>query len=121
MTRRKLLASTFSDRTDKNNRPHILGYLGVSRLFPCASSDRILTNRRESISTRLTGAPVGAFLFIRVVNLNCSEVRDRSVLTGRHVVCDVSCNIVYAKLAWMYEFATERGAGNFRRSSRRRN
>jgi hypothetical protein len=121
MTRRKLLASTFSDHIGKNNRAHILGYLGVSRLFPCPSGYRILTNRRELNSTRFTGAPVRAFLFIRKVNLYCSEVRDRAMLTGKHMVCDVSCNIVYAKLAWMDEFATEGEAGNFRRSSRRRN
>jgi len=121
MTRRKVLATTFSDRIDKNNRPHILWYLGVSRLFLCASSDRILTNRPELNSTMFTATPVRAFLFIREVNLNCSEVRDRAMLTGRHMVCDVSCNNVYAKLAWMYEFKTERGAGNFRRSYRRRN
>jgi hypothetical protein len=29
------------------------------------------------------------------------------MLTGRHAVRDVPCKITYAKLAWMYEFATE--------------
>ena len=121
MTRRKLLASTFSDHIDKDNRPHTLGYLRVSRLFPCASGDRILKNRRELISTRFTGAPVRAFILIKGVNLNCNEVRDRPMLIGRHLICVVSCNIVYAKRAWVYEFTTERGEGNFRRGSRRRN
>jgi hypothetical protein len=31
------------------------------------------------------------------------------MLTGRHVICDVSCNTVYTKLAWMHGFATEIG------------
>jgi len=79
-TRRKLLASTFSDYIDKNNRPHILGYLGASRLFPCASGDRILTNRRELIITRFTGAPVRTFLFIRWVNLNWFNAFHTAVL-----------------------------------------
>jgi hypothetical protein len=37
------------------------------------------------------------------------------MLTGRHVVRDVPCKIVYAKLAWMYEIATE---GNQRKMER---
>ena len=65
MTRRKFLASTFSDNIDKNNRLHILEYLGVSLLFPCASGDRVLTDRCELISTRFTGAPFREFIFIR--------------------------------------------------------
>jgi len=29
------------------------------------------------------------------------------MLTGRHMVRDVSCKNCYTKLGWMYEFATE--------------
>ena len=36
-----------------------------------------------------------------------SEVQDRVMLTGRHVVRDVSCKNCEAKLGWIYEFATE--------------
>jgi hypothetical protein len=60
-----------------------------------------------------------------VVNLNFSEVMDRVMLTGRHMVRsgaghwlgnnlnyhqfsrDVFCKNCDAKLGWMYEFATE--------------
>lgn len=37
----------------------------------------------------------------------CSEVQDRVMLTGRHMVRDVSCKNCDAKLGWIYEFATE--------------
>lgn len=36
-----------------------------------------------------------------------SEVQDRVMLTGRHMVRDVSCKNCEAKLGWIYEFATE--------------
>ena len=56
---------------------------------------------------KLTGATGRAFLFNRVVNLRYSEVQDRVMLTGRHMVRDVSCKNCNAKLGWIYEFATE--------------
>ena len=38
-----------------------------------------------------------------------SETQDRMMLTGRHIVRDVTCKKCEAKLGWMYEFATEDG------------
>lgn len=84
-----------------------LSHLGGSRIFLCASCETPLTNRAELISTRFTGATGRAFLFNRVVNLSFSEVQDRVMLTGRHMVRDVSCKSCDAKLGWIYEFATE--------------
>ncbi|XP_042894816.1 protein yippee-like 5 isoform X1 [Parasteatoda tepidariorum] len=84
-----------------------LRHIGGSRLFLCASCETVLTNRSELISTRFTGATGRAFLFNRVVNLVYSEVQDRVMLTGRHMVRDVSCKCCDTKLGWVYEFATE--------------
>ncbi|BET01537.1 unnamed protein product [Nesidiocoris tenuis] len=84
-----------------------LEHLGGARLFSCASCDANLTNRGELISTRFTGATGRAFLFNKVVNIKCSKVQDRVMLTGRHMVRDVSCKNCSAKLGWIYEFATE--------------
>ncbi|XP_014671984.1 PREDICTED: protein yippee-like 5 [Priapulus caudatus] len=84
-----------------------LDHLGGTRLFCCASCETVLTNRSELISTRFTGATGRAFLFKKVVNLNYSDVQDRVMLTGRHMVRDVSCKNCDAKLGWIYEFATE--------------
>ncbi|KOB76474.1 Protein yippee-like [Operophtera brumata] len=72
-----------------------LDHIGGMRLFSCASCDVNLTNRSELISTRFTGATV------------YSEVQDRVMLTGRHMVRDVSCKNCGTKLGWVYEFATE--------------
>lgn len=84
-----------------------LEHLGGTRLFSCASCDAFLTNRTELVSTRFTGATGRAFLFNRVVNLDYSEVQDRIMLTGRHMVRDVSCKRCKTKLGWMYEYATD--------------
>lgn len=43
----------------------------------------------------------------QVVNLQHSEVQERQMLTGNHMVRDVSCKNCNSKLGWMYEFATE--------------
>ncbi|CAK8686171.1 protein yippee-like 5 [Clavelina lepadiformis] len=84
-----------------------LEHIGGVRLFSCATCDTSLTNRSELISTRFTGATGRAFLFNRVVNLVYSDIQDRVMLTGRHMVRDVACKNCNTKLGWMYEFATE--------------
>uniref|UniRef100_A0A3P9NKJ0 Protein yippee-like n=1 Tax=Poecilia reticulata TaxID=8081 RepID=A0A3P9NKJ0_POERE len=81
-----------------------LDHIGGTRLFSCANCDTILTNRSELISTRFTGATGRAFLFNKVHK--CLE-NDRVMLTGRHMVRDVSCKNCNSKLGWIYEFATE--------------
>ncbi|PAA73293.1 hypothetical protein BOX15_Mlig001443g2, partial [Macrostomum lignano] len=82
-------------------------HMGGERVFSCANCDCPLTNRQQLISTRFTGATGRAFLFNRVVNLDTSELQDRVMLTGRHMVRDVSCRKCKTKLGWVYEFATE--------------
>ena len=84
-----------------------INHIGGSRVFSCANCECPLTNRAELISTRFTGATGRAFLFNRVVNLNYSDCQDRVMLTGRHMVRDVSCKNCDTKLGWLYEFATE--------------
>jgi len=86
-----------------------LEHFGGAKLFVCGQCDTFLTNRGELISSRFTGATGRAYLFGKVVNLNYSETQDRMMLTGRHIVRDVTCKKCEAKLGWMYEFATEDG------------
>ncbi|KAH8292705.1 hypothetical protein KR018_003223 [Drosophila ironensis] len=84
-----------------------LEHLGGLKLFNCAQCHTNLTNRSQLISTRFTGATGRAYLFKRVVNLTFSDIQERVMLTGRHMVRDVMCKNCSAKLGWMYEFATE--------------
>eukprot|EP00069_Balaena_mysticetus_P019275 bmy_00478T0 len=82
----------------------LLDHIGGTRLFSCANCDTIPTNHSELISTRFTGATGRAFLFNYLLT---SEVQDRAMLTGCHMVRDVSCKNCNSKLGWIYEFATE--------------
>ncbi|XP_060772096.1 uncharacterized protein LOC132882995 isoform X1 [Neoarius graeffei] len=43
----------------------------------------------------------------KVVNVQYSDVQDREMVTGRHMVRDVSCKNCNSKLGWMYEFAID--------------
>ena len=47
-----------------------LEHFGGEKLFSCAQCDTFLTNRKQLISTRFTGATGRAYLFNKVVNLN---------------------------------------------------
>ena len=42
-----------------------------------------------------------------MVNVTFSDMQDRMMLTGKHVVRDVSCKNCNTKVGWMYEFADE--------------
>ncbi|KAI8125372.1 Protein yippee [Lucilia cuprina] len=84
-----------------------LEHLGGTRLFNCAQCQTNLTNRNQLISTRFTGATGRAYLFKRVVNLTFSNIQERVMLTGRHMVRDVMCKNCSVKLGWMYEYATD--------------
>ncbi|XP_068687762.1 protein yippee-like 5 isoform X1 [Montipora foliosa] len=78
-----------------------LDHPGGTRLYSCAQCDTALTNRSLLSSMRFNGATGRAFLFKKVVNLSYSEVQDREMLTGRHMVRDVFCKNCDTKLGWM--------------------
>ncbi|XP_075266384.1 protein yippee-like 5 [Convolutriloba macropyga] len=85
-----------------------LTHIGTgTRCFNCKECGTNLTSRDELISTRFTGATGRAFLFSRAVNLFYSEIQERQMLTGRHMVRDVWCRNCSSKLGWIYEFATD--------------
>ncbi|VDD94840.1 unnamed protein product [Enterobius vermicularis] len=82
-----------------------LEHLGGSMIFSCGQCKAYLTNEDELISKHFTGSTGPAFLFNQVVNVEYSETQMRTMITGRHIVRDVSCKRCKAKLGWMYEYA----------------
>merc|ERR1712061_978024 len=80
--------------------------LGASASSPARSATPSSPTGTSS-SRRFTGATGRAFLFNKVVNLRYSDVQVRQMLTGRHIVRDVSCKNCNVKLGWVYEYATE--------------
>lgn len=81
--------------------------LGGSRIYTCSHCGSYLTCRKHLLSRSFTGATGKAYLFNQCVNVVHSAVQDRLMLTGRHMVRDVSCKRCDAKLGWMYEFAVD--------------
>lgn len=81
--------------------------MGGEKAYTCAQCGAFLTNKENLISNRFHGATGNACLFNRVVNVTVSEIQDRMMLTGRHLVRDVSCKSCDSKLGWMYEFAVQ--------------
>uniref|UniRef100_A0A0N5AYP8 Protein yippee-like n=1 Tax=Syphacia muris TaxID=451379 RepID=A0A0N5AYP8_9BILA len=82
-----------------------LEHLGGNMIFSCGKCKAYLTNEDELISKHFTGSTGPAFLFNQVVNIEYSETQMRTMITGRHIVRDVSCKRCKAKLGWMYEYA----------------
>lgn len=76
-------------------------WMQCHRLFP---SNVLMVVHQ--VSDRQTN-PLCTVCLSQVVNLQYSEVQDRVMLTGRHMVRDVSCKNCNSKLGWIYEFATE--------------
>lgn len=93
----------------------------ISTRFTGATGRAFLFNRVVNLNYRLDTL----FCKTAVITMHCqkyvntkfqnepwiyffsSEVQDRVMLTGRHMVRDVSCKNCDAKLGWIYEFATE--------------
>ncbi|KER18694.1 hypothetical protein T265_15886 [Opisthorchis viverrini] len=83
-------------------------HLGGEKVFHCRRCGVPLSNDSEIVSTRFNGSSGRAYLFNRVVNISYSEIQDRIMLTGRHLVRDVMCIKCNTKLGWTYEHAVER-------------
>lgn len=84
-----------------------LQHLGGEKIYSCGSCGTYLTNKENLISCRFRGSTGKALLFDKVVNLNVSEMQDRLMLTGRHLVRDIACKSCDAKLGWFYEYAVK--------------
>ncbi|GMS95713.1 hypothetical protein PENTCL1PPCAC_17888 [Pristionchus entomophagus] len=78
---------------------------GGAFIYNCRKCGVFLTNKENLISTRFQGASGKAYLFKKVWNIKEEEACIRDMLTGRHLVRDVSCLFCNAKLGWMYEIA----------------
>ncbi|KAK0400365.1 hypothetical protein QR680_003463 [Steinernema hermaphroditum] len=83
--------------------------LGGRRIYCCNQCKTYLTHKGELVSNRFTGSTGRAYLFEKVVNLEYSEIQQRMMITGKHLVRDVMCKQCKSRLGWMYEYAMEEG------------
>ena len=74
-------------------------------MYLCKKCETPLTNRESLESNNYVGSTGKALLFTKVVNIRCSEVQERTMMTGKHFVRDVFCKGCEEKLGWMYEYA----------------
>ncbi|KAI1727184.1 yippee zinc-binding/DNA-binding /Mis18, centromere assembly domain-containing protein [Ditylenchus destructor] len=76
-------------------------------IYSCRDCKTFLSNVESVISDRFRGSTGAAFLFDSVINIELSNVEEKMMLTGRHMVRDASCKNCKKRVGWMYEFAYE--------------
>ncbi|KAK0852644.1 protein yippee-like moh1 [Friedmanniomyces endolithicus] len=82
-------------------------YLNSKRIYGCKICKTHLADHDEIISRNFRGQHGKAFLFNSVVNVQLGEAGERNIITGRHVVRDVSCRQCKEVVGWKYDRAYE--------------
>ncbi|CAB1113822.1 unnamed protein product [Ectocarpus sp. CCAP 1310/34] len=81
---------------------------GGHSVYTCSMCRAHLATRDHLVSECFQGHGGRAFLFERCVNVSIGRPEDRRLLTGMHVVADISCKACGAELGWKYEEAADK-------------
>ncbi|CAN0004438.1 unnamed protein product [Ectocarpus sp. 8 AP-2014] len=81
---------------------------GGHSVYTCSMCRAHLATRDHVVSECFHGHGGRAFLFERCVNVSTGRPEDRLLLTGMHVVADISCKACGADLGWKYEEAADK-------------
>eukprot|EP01084_Bolivina_argentea_P201143 343869_1 len=81
--------------------------LDESDVFSCAKCHTHLASKDMIMSRAFQGRSGRCYLFETCVNCKLGNEEERMLITGRHVVCDVSCSICNTVLGWHYKKAYE--------------
>jgi len=81
--------------------------LGVNPLLQCGACGTHLGDPDHVISKDFQGTLGPAYLIENVVNCTTGPAEERALITGMHVVCDVSCVFCQTVLGWRYNEAYE--------------
>ncbi|CBJ29004.1 conserved unknown protein [Ectocarpus siliculosus] len=81
---------------------------GGHSVYTCSMCRAHLATRDHVVSECFHGHGGRAFLFERCVNVSTGRPEDRLLLTGMHVVADISCKACGAELGWKYEEAADK-------------
>ncbi|CAN0439487.1 unnamed protein product, partial [Ectocarpus fasciculatus] len=81
---------------------------GGHSVYTCSMCRAHLATRDHVVSECFHGHGGRAFLFERCVNVSAGRPEDRLLLTGMHVVADISCKACGAELGWKYEEAADK-------------
>lgn len=80
---------------------------GGRLIYSCKRCKTFLSNIENLISDRFRGSTGVAYLFDSVINIVFSNVEEKAMITGRHMVRDAFCKNCRSRVGWMYEFAHE--------------
>ncbi|CAD7927685.1 unnamed protein product [Amoebophrya sp. A120] len=68
----------------------------------CAQNETQLARMEHIIDTGFTGQLGPGYLMSNLLNYTCGPEEERMLMTGKHVVCDVSCVRCQTVLGWKY-------------------
>ena len=84
-----------------------LRYLSGRPLLECKHCGTQLANPEHVISKDFHGTQGPAYLIDSVINCKLGQVEERVLITGRHLVMDVSCVGCQHVIGWKYKEAYE--------------
>jgi len=77
-------------------------YLSSDKVYVCSCCGSHLANIDDVISKTFQGRHGRAYLFTNVVNVSVGKKEVRMLITGRHTVADISCNVCETVMGWKY-------------------
>ncbi|KAI3977709.1 hypothetical protein MKX01_009594 [Papaver californicum] len=75
------------------------------RLYCCFHCRNIVSCHEDIMSKTFVGFGGRAFLFSHAMNILVGPKREANLITGRHVIADISCSDCEKTLGWKYELA----------------
>lgn len=77
-------------------------YLTGTEVYVCSTCKTHLSLPALIMSKAFTGAHGRAYLFKKAVNVDEGQSEERELLTGKHLVCDVTCIQCKSYIGWKY-------------------
>jgi len=87
--------------SDENGRPMVR----ECKTVECVNCNTPFSHEGHIVSKSFTSANGPAFLFDKCVNIKIGKIKKQTMITGEHIVREVSCKHCEVKLGWTYEFA----------------
>ncbi|KAI8800504.1 yippee zinc-binding/DNA-binding /Mis18, centromere assembly-domain-containing protein [Cladochytrium replicatum] len=78
---------------------------GSEKVYGCATCKTHLSDVSSLISDTFRGHHGPAWLFDKAVNILEGKTEEREMMTGKHIVRDISCISCSTVLGWKYERA----------------
>ncbi|CAM9511565.1 unnamed protein product [Choristocarpus tenellus] len=106
-TRQEAVATRPEEVTTRPKEVPNKTYLSYGNVITCTHCRTHLSTRDHIVSEHFHGHGGRAFLFEHCVNVRMGKLEDRHLMTGLHVVADISCSCCSTVLGWKYVEAFE--------------